>query len=169
MSDIKAKMKGKLRRGRPPKHGGYSLLIRRGELPEDRRYITRYLTDVRTRIIENLGPTEDDMSGVQIVLLDRLISLLGCVRCWEEAAKEGKAELNKHYLSFNNTIAKICNLLGIEKKVTDEALSPLEYIRQFDEQKARKALEKGQEKPEFGPERPRETSLGEYEGKRKGS
>lgn len=115
----------------------------RKELPANRADIERYLTAVRARVIEDLGPTEDDMSGIQIVLCDRLISILGCVRCMEEAAREGKTELSKHYLSFNNTIAKICNILGVEKKVTEEILDLQTYVK---EKYGKKGEENGESK-----------------------
>jgi len=55
MGENRSKKKGKSRRGRPPKHGGYSLLIK-GELPDNRRYIARYLTEVREGLIKDVWP-----------------------------------------------------------------------------------------------------------------
>lgn len=132
MNENKSKKskKGRETRGRPRKHhGGYSLL-RTGKVPENRNYIRRYLRDVREKIIEDLGPTENDMSGVQLVLLDRLTSLLGCVRLMEETARENSEELPKHYLSFNNSVTKICSILGVEKKALDEGPDLMTYVNE---------------------------------------
>jgi len=146
MSDIKARMKGKLRRGRPPKHGGYSLLLTKGELPENRKYIRRYLTEVREGLIEDIGPRERDLTTAQRVLIDRIISKLGVVRCIEEHIRENTVmtghelapSLRKSYLAYNNSIRLDLQALGIDKKQADEVTDVQAYIRQFDEEKERR-------------------------------
>ena len=126
----RSKLTMSLKPGRKPRHGGYTYLTR-GKLPKHRKYIEAYLTAFREAAVQDLGPGEERMSAIQIVLLDRLVSLLGCVRCIEEAALEGPTKLDKNYLSFNNTIAKICSILGLERKETDEKiLAPYEIAEE---------------------------------------
>jgi len=145
MSDIKAKMKGKSRRGRPPKHGGYSLLTK-GELPENRKYIRQYLTEVREGLIEDIGPREIDLTTAQKVLIDRIVSKLGIVRCIEEHIRENTVmrghdlapSLRKSYLAYNNSIRLDLQALGIDKRQADEVTDVQAYIRQFDEEKERR-------------------------------
>lgn len=134
MDENKIKKKGKSRRGRPPKTGGYSLLIK-GELPENRRYIARYLTEIREGLIEDLGPGEKDLSTAQRVLIDRIISKLGITRCIEEHIRENSVmkghdlapSLKASYLAYNNSIRLDLQALGIDKKQS-ETLDLHEYI-----------------------------------------
>lgn len=88
MSENKGKSGKKSRRGRPPKHGGFSLLIRGGEFPENRRYIADWLTEIREGLISDLGPSENDLTTAQRVIVDRIISKLGVIRCIEEYIRE---------------------------------------------------------------------------------
>ena len=78
------KTKVKKHTGRPPRHGGFSLMIRRGELPERRGYIRRYLTACREQLIRDLGPMEADLTAAEIIILDRCISKLAVIRMIEE-------------------------------------------------------------------------------------
>jgi len=87
MEKNKSKLTRKSRRGRPPKHGGYSLLTK-GELPENRQYLRTYLTDVREGLIRDLGPKEENLTTAQLVLIDRVITKLGIIRLIEEHVKE---------------------------------------------------------------------------------
>jgi hypothetical protein len=130
-----SKFGGKSKRGRPPKHGGYSLLSR-GEIPENRRYIAKYLSEVREGLIEDLGPSEEDLSTAQRVLINRVISKLGVIRCVEEYIKENSVivgndlapSLKASYLAYNNSIRLDLQALGIEKRATGEALFPFEIL-----------------------------------------
>ncbi len=79
--------KAKLHPGRRKKHGGYSFLVK-GELPEGRAYVERYLTTVREGLISDLGPTEKDLTTAQVILIDRIITKLGVTRCIEEYIRE---------------------------------------------------------------------------------
>ena len=121
-----SKKKKKESRGRPPKHGGYSLLTK-GEVPENRRHIRRYLTSTREGLIKDLGPTEDDLTAAQAILIDRIVTKLGVIRCMEEYIRENtvmKGEdlspcLGKSYLAYNNSIRLDLQALGIDKRVID--------------------------------------------------
>jgi len=135
MSDKLTRKKRKARIGRPPKHGGYSLMVQRGELPENRKHIKKYLTEVRDGLISDLGPAEDNLTAAQIVLIDRVISKLGVVRCIEEFCKDdgvmqGKRlapSLRESYLAYNNSIRLDLQALGINTRKTEE-VGLAEYI-----------------------------------------
>lgn len=133
MGRKKSKLNSKSRRGRPPKHGGYSLLSR-GEIPENRRYISNYLSEVREGLIEDLGPTEEDLSTAQRVLINRVVSKLGIIRCVEKYIRENSVivgndlapSLRASYLAYNNSIRLDLQTLGIEKRASDRVLAPYE-------------------------------------------
>ena len=128
--------KAKTKRGRPLKHGGYSIIVRQGDLPENRKQVREYLNKIRDGIISDLGPTEENLTTAQIVLIDRLVSLLSVVRMIEEYAKEKGAfsgdrlseSLRESYISYNNSIRLILDKLGIEKRVVEE-VDPIKYIQ----------------------------------------
>jgi hypothetical protein len=135
MNENRPKLKQKSRRGRPPKHGGYSLLTK-GEMPENRRYLANYLSEVREGLIEDIGPAENDLSTAQKVLIDRVISKLGVVRCVEEFIRENSVivgndlapSLKASYLAYNNSIRLDLQALGIEKRVAEKVLAPYEIV-----------------------------------------
>lgn len=127
MTEKSEKKKKKSRRGRPPLHGGFSLLVKKGELPENRRYIANWLTEVREGLIEDLGPSENDLTTAQRVLIDRVISKLGVIRCIEEHIRENSVmtghnvapSLKASYLAYNNSVRLDLQALGIDKKQTE--------------------------------------------------
>ncbi len=137
MSENRTKKKGKSKRGRPPKHGGYSLLTK-GELPENKKHIRAYLTGVREGLIQDLGPTEQALTTAQIVLIDRIVTKLGVVRCIEEYIREntvfeGKRLspcLRESYLAYNNSIRLGLAALGINKRNKEAILTPYEIIEE---------------------------------------
>jgi hypothetical protein len=129
--------------GRPPRHGGYSLLTR-GTLPEKRKYIGHYLTAVREGLVHDLAANEEELSTAQRVLIDRVITFLGVIRLIEEYAREhgvldnrGRltSGLTAHYLSFNRHIKDYLALLGL-KRIRPSEPSLAEVMREFDEKKA---------------------------------
>jgi len=120
----KPKLSAKLKRGgQTIRHGGYSFLTK-GELPEDRKHILKYLTGARENLIKDLGPTENDLTAAQIILIDRVISKLGVVRCIEEFIRvhtvmKGEnlsPSLGQNYLAYNNSIRLDLNILGVDKR-----------------------------------------------------
>jgi hypothetical protein len=125
------KDKGKIKRRVSKKklmHGGYSYLTT-GELPEDKLYVQRYLTQIRQLYIENISGTEDNMTAGQIILLNKLITLEGLTRCIEiEAARTGTLNLRHKYPTYINHIIKICTHLGIERRKIDEGPDLQTYI-----------------------------------------
>lgn len=128
--------------GQKIKHGGYSFLVK-GELPENRKHILRYLIAARENLIRDLGPTEEDLTTAQIIIIDRIISKLGVIRCIEEHIRENSvmvgdalaSSLKASYLAYNNSIRLDLQALGIDKRKGDEALDVQAYIKRFDKEK----------------------------------
>lgn len=120
-------------------HGGYSYL-HRAKADDNRKHILKYLIAVRRGLVRDLAGTEEDLSTAQIILIDRTISLLGCIRLMEEYAREHgimrgnelQSCLQKNYITYNNTIRLNLQLLGIDHKDADRVLSPLELARKID-------------------------------------
>ena len=55
--------------------------------------------------------------------------------------------MGKHYLGFTNSLKQILALLGLKRQDLD-GLSPLEYIKQYDEKKAQQEnTATGEKKP----------------------
>lgn len=127
------------------RHGGYTFLTT-GEVPEYRQYIKKYLTNVREGMIRDIGPTEQDLTTAQVILIDRLISLLGVIRLIEEKAKEDgvfsgrnlAGSLRTSYIAYNNTVRLTLEKLGIDKRMEDRVLTPLEIAEEFDREKGAK-------------------------------
>lgn len=132
---------------RPKRHGAYSFIVR-GSLPTHRAYLLRYLTDCRQGLINDLGGSER-LSTAQTILIDRVIGKLGISRLIEEHCKENGAIqknrlapiLERSYLAFSNSLRLDLMALGINERMTDKALTPLEYIDAFDKKKAKEAEE----------------------------
>jgi len=142
----------RLRPGRPRKHGGYSYLTT-GKLPEHRREVSRYLTAAREGLIKDLGPKEIDLSAGQRILIDRIVTKLGVIRCMEEHVKEHSVMsghnlapcLRGSYLAYNNSVRlDIIAALGIDRRKEGWELELAEYIQVKDAETKEKA--KGREK-----------------------
>lgn len=108
------KKKGNLKRnkrGRPPIHGGFSLLAT-GDLPENMAHVKKYLSDMRAGLVQDYGPNEDGLSTSQIVIIDRALAKAGVLRCMEEyCRKEGVMKggnlahcLRNSYLAYGNSL-----------------------------------------------------------------
>jgi len=143
INESKSKLTIKLKRGgQKIKHGGYSFLVK-GELPENRKHVLRYLTAARENLIRDLGPAEEDLTTAQIIIIDRIVSKLGVIRCIEEHIRENSvmvghtlaSSLKASYLAYNNSIRLDLVVLGIDKRKGDEALDVQTYIRRFDAEK----------------------------------
>ena len=123
----KSRLTTALTSGPKATHGGYSYFVT-GKIPEHRKYIEQYLTAVREGLIRDIGPKEKDLTTAQIVLCDRLVSLLGVIRLIEEKAREdgifrGKEltpSLRQSYISYNNTVRLTLDKLGIHTRKADE-------------------------------------------------
>jgi hypothetical protein len=134
------KLTKKFKPGCPPqnvKHGGYSFLVK-GELPENRKHVLKYLTAARENLIQDLGPEEKDLTAAQIILIDRVVTKLGVIRCIEEYIRESTVmigsrlapSLRESYLAYNNSIRLDLATLGIDKRKADEAINLGEYIKE---------------------------------------
>lgn len=128
------KLEQKLPHGRQRTvHGGYSFLTS-GRLPEHRVYLRRYLTNCREGLIADHGG-ESNLSTAQALLIDRVISKLGCIRCVEEHIRENSVmvgeelapSLKASYLAFNNSVRLDLMALGIGKKL-ENITSLDEYV-----------------------------------------
>jgi len=136
MSEKMAKNDPKRRIGRPPRTGAYSVMIRRGELPERRRYLRPFIEDVRAGLIADLGPRDEDLTTAQRLMIDRAISLLMVIRCIEEEASESgvfrggaiDSVLKEVYITYVNSFRLALQAIGIDKKKIEEPLSVREYI-----------------------------------------
>lgn len=113
-------------------------MITKGELPERRTYIRRYLTEVRQALIRDLGPTEDKLTSGQTILIDRVTTKLGVIRCIEEyiretSVMEGKKlapSLRENYLAYNNSVRLDLKALGvIDIKDTAGEFDVLGYVK----------------------------------------
>lgn len=142
MNEDKPKLSANLARGRPARHGGFSFLVT-GKLPEHRAYLLSYLTAARAELVRDLGPTENDLTAAQVILIDRIVSMLGVVRCIEEHIRGNSvmvgqnlaSPLKESYLTYNNSIARILDKLGIKTKVGEGILDVQEAVTKFDKEK----------------------------------
>lgn len=108
---------------RPRSHGGYSYLAT-GALPEQRSNVLKYLIAARQGLVKDLGPTENDLSTAQIILIDRITTKLGVIRCVEEYIRENSVmagddlapSLRASYLAYNNSLRLDLQALGIDRK-----------------------------------------------------
>jgi hypothetical protein len=146
MKSIKPK-----RRGRPPLSGGYSLMVRAGELPENRRYIRAFLSVARAGFIKDLGPTEQDLTTAQLILIDRVICKLGVIRCIEEYIREVgvmKGQnvapvLQAAYGQYSTSLRLDLIALGIKTKAGEGVIDLPAYIRSVDAAKSQAKARKG--------------------------
>ena len=85
----------------------------------------------------DLGPTEEDLSAAQLILIDRVVMKLGCVRLMEEHVSETNVMegndlapcLKSSYLAYNNSIRLDLQALGIHVKKMGEDIDPIKYIQ----------------------------------------
>jgi len=126
---------GPARKGRPRKHGGYSILYN-AEVPYARKKLMRYFREVRAGLIRDLGGEANVTTG-QLLLIDRIIFKLGFLRLIEiwlaergtPFSTEGQLEpVIETYLSYANSLRNDLNLLGIQKKDIPETIDLKAYI-----------------------------------------
>ena len=117
---------------RPKSHGAYSYLVK-GTLPENRTKILKYLMAVRQGLVQDLGPTENDLTVAKLILVDRVVTKLGVLRLIEEFVLETTVLegnelvpcLRASYLAYCNSVRLDLQALGLEKK-TEAILTPYE-------------------------------------------
>ncbi|MBA7620318.1 hypothetical protein ES703_27664 [subsurface metagenome] len=118
-------------------HGGYSFMTT-GRLPEHRAHVRRYLTGAREGLIRDLGPTEADLTVSQIILIDRVVTKLGVIRCIEEHIRENSVmvgdtlapSLKATYLAFDNSLRLALQALGIKSKKTEGIMELGKYVEE---------------------------------------
>jgi hypothetical protein len=89
----------------------------------------------RQGLVCDLGPTENDLTTAQIILIDRVVTKLGVIRCIEEHIRENSVmaeddlapSLKASYLAYNNSLRLDLQALGLDKKKVDEILDLKEY------------------------------------------
>ena len=153
MKNIKPK-----RKGRPPLDGGHSLLVRAGELPENRRYIRAFLTEAREGLVRDLGPTEQDLTTAQLILIGRVICKLGILRCIEEYIRETGVmrgnnlapSLQDSYVQYSSNLRMDLAALGIKTRVGEGVLDLGAYIRAKDAEKSQTKARKASRKARQG-------------------
>ncbi len=149
MAKNESKLEKKLPHGRPRVTHGAVSFITHGRLPEHRVYLRRFLTSARENLLQDFGG-EENMSTAQLILVDRVISKLAICRLIEEHVKDTAVmsgqnlapALKQSYLAYCNSLRLDLQALGLNHKAEVNMLSPLEYIKQYDEQK--KAEESGE-------------------------
>ena len=143
MSKKKSRLTTALTSGKKKTHGGYSYLTT-GKLPEHRRYIEQYLTAARMSLIADYGPTEEDLSTAQLIIIDRAISKMGILRCMEEHCREGGVMrgsnvapcLRSTYLSYGNSLRlDLQALKDLGGKKANDALDPTTYLETYRQDK----------------------------------
>jgi len=147
MSKKKTRLTTALTSGKKPTHGGYTFFTT-GKLPEHRKYIEKYLTAAREGLVRDLGDGkgEEDLSTAEIILIDRVITKLGVVRCMEEyirghSVMEGgklASPLKESYLAYNNSIRLDLQAIGLRKKSSEGILSPPRLAEIVDKENKRK-------------------------------
>jgi len=158
--------KPKPRRGRPPKHGGYSLSFSRDEqLKRDYPLVRRYLEGCRAGLVRDVGGSEEGLTEQQRILIDRVVSRLAVCRLIEiyverfGAFRRDKLKrkvlelepcLGKNYLSFTAAIDRALIALGLERKKHD-VIDLGKYIDDKKREKAEKSVVDGPAPAEIAP------------------
>jgi len=141
----------KRRRGRPPKHGGYSLIVRDDILKEHPR-LRQYLQDCRDGLVRDIGGSEENLTEAQRILIDRIISKLSICRLIEiyiekygifrrdkikKRVLELEPALGVNYLAFDNSIRLSLQALGIDKKHNEGVLDLGKYLEKKEKNERR--------------------------------
>ena len=144
MSKNKPDNRRKVRLGRPPKHGGYSLIVR-DEILKDHPYVRQYLQNCRDGLVEDVAGSEERLTEQQRIIIDRpIISRLSICRLIEvyiekygafrgdrlkkDKVLELEPALGQNYLAFSNSIDRALIALGLSKKQTDGVMDLDAYV-----------------------------------------
>jgi len=133
--------------GRPPKHGGYSIIYRDRAI-KDHPEIRHYLEACRAGLVRDVAGSEDRLSEQQRLLIDGIVSKRAVCRLIEVYVEkcglfrrdslEGKRvlelepALGVNYLAFSNSIDRALQALGLGKKQGDDVLDLGKYIAEKD-------------------------------------
>lgn len=135
----------KRRRGRPPKHGGYSLIYR-DKLIKDHPHLRHYLQNCRDGLVRDVAGSEENLSEQQRIMIDRIISRLSICRLIEIFVEQRGLfkedalieAIGKNYLTFSGQIDRALIALGLQKKEANEVLTPWELAKKVEEEDRRK-------------------------------
>ena len=136
--------KRKRRPGRPPRHGGYSL-VARDELLKEAPHLKQYLRDTRAGLVKDIAGTEEELTEQQRCLIDRLLSRLAVCRLIEtyiekngifrrdrlqkERVLELEPALGVNYLAFSNSIDRALSILGVSKRQAAKVITLQTYLK----------------------------------------
>jgi len=141
------------------KHGIYTW-VKHGQLPSIRgkKKVQKMLEELEKGLIADYGGPEN-ISTSQEILIRSTVKALGVpflielfINKYGPVIQKGKALelhpiLGRNYLSFLNTIRQnLLSLKELRKEKADDSLDVQAYIKQFDEQEAKKKEKKKQEK-----------------------
>jgi len=136
--------KQKKKRGRPLRHGGFSL-IAKDELLKDQPHIRQYLLDCRAGLVRCVSGSEEMLTEQQRILIDRIISKLSICRLIEayiekygifrrdmlkKKVLELEPALGKSYLAYSNAIDRALVTLGIDKRKNEGVIDIHKYVAQ---------------------------------------
>lgn len=138
--DKKTKIRKK---GRPLKHGGYSIIYKDQEIKRHPK-LRQYLQECRDGLILDVAGSEDALSEQQRIMIDRIISRLSICRLIEcyverygafrrdkikrEKVLELEPALGVNYLAFSNSIDRALIALGLNKKQANEVIDLHQYL-----------------------------------------
>jgi len=128
--------------GQLKRHGGYSF-IARGTLPQNFTHVRKFLTYARKRLILDQGVQEGLIPIGNILLIDRVISKLGMIRCIEESCRKNgifisgqlAPVLRESYIAYSNSMRR--DLIALDRlkpeRVKEKGyLDPLELAAAVD-------------------------------------
>jgi len=152
MNENTTKKKKKSRRGRPPKHGGYSIVWRDEKLKEH-PYLRSYIQECRDGLVRDVAGSEDNLSEQQRIMIDRIISRLSICRLIEVFVEQKGlfkgdeliGAVGKNYLAFCGQIDRALVALGLDKRQGNEILTPWELAEKVEEEDRRKKNEQDNE------------------------
>jgi hypothetical protein len=92
------------------------------------------------------------LTAAQIILIDRVVTKLGVIRCIEEHVRENSVmmghdlapALQKNYLAYNNSVRLDLQALGITTRQIGEPMDLGRYVEQQDRARAEKAAASAQ-------------------------
>ena len=117
-------------------HGGYELIARAREGSHEHLEVIDYLSEARAGLVADLGPKEEDLTAAEVILIDRIITKLGILRCIEkhiskkgifEKGGELRGTLKSNYLAYDNSVTRALSVLGVHTKkvVAPESLADI--------------------------------------------
>jgi hypothetical protein len=138
------KKRKSLRKGRPPQHGGYSLICGRRELVHRHRRLREYLENCREGLVRDVAGSEEALSEQQRIMIDRIVSRLSICRLIEiyvektaVFTEDGRlvSPLADNYLAYSNSIDRALVALGLDRKKAYQVLDLGRYLEKKEREK----------------------------------